>query len=951
MSQIQKAITGLFLVSVVVFLYLYIQGYDSSIGWNVTTSAESSSFYTLPFKKGPFQFSFEANRYELAETFSAGPIERHSSIEMSITLVLLVGLCILLAAATFLPNFWFLGVMGLFIFFVISLHMPEVGLFGLNSDASWSSIILMVAYLLPSYYFHAFKTDVKLLWRILSLVLVTILVILFSGIDALQLHDQFVTGSYYGMTVLGLLFLILIAEELVFSILYLITKSKGGQNNHVHFSVFSAAYLGILITYYGNMAHFWKIDLPYFDPFVLLAISSVVAIWSIQYKSSLFQNLINVTQARIILSALGITVLAFLSQSMFQGNDPAYEGFHYFIIYTQLGFGVMFFLYLIWNFISPLGQGLQVYKIAYIPKTLPYETIRIVGLVAVAGFFFLARKEPFLLFQSGHYNYIGSQQEAQNHIALADEYYREGSIFGSNNHYSNYKLGYHELQKDNIKAANYYFRKATRRFPSPQSYINTAGTFAMLGETTPSMATMKEGLVKFPHNNQLLNNLGLTYIDLEKLPDAVSVLAEAKPDSKWTNASLVNLWKVVVPDSAVAEEDFDRGNLAVKTNVLSNLIHGQMPANVKFDTADLYPSFPLHLQTYLINASLYFDNEDIPEQLEKSLAGQLDESIYFNGRNSKVLSYYKNGQINRALQELDFLVADVPTRMQSKYLNQMGMIALSQHAPSLASDFFKKAADKGHQDAFTNQLVCFLEQGQFEAAENWVNYLVKLDTGFTRLKNDIANLKLREGLNQDQQLFRLYYKYQGYSPAEINALLNQADQSFAESLWMKVSREQLIAGDIEKLETYRAVFNSFLSKKDFEEADILMTLANDEKPKGNSPLAKALNMKDEEKKAQVLSQIAGANALNEPLVLAVSKILASINPTAAYEVLVKSIDINSKSVALHKQFALTALETGLVNYAEDGLQKLATITTQQDYQEFARRFEARKAELDAESGW
>lgn len=950
-SLIQKIVSGIFVGTLLLFLFLYFKGYDSSIGWHVTTTAEPESFYTLPFKKGPFEFSFSAERYELAETFSAGEITRSPKIELAISSLILLGICLILAIASDLSRFWFIGIMGLFIFFIINLHLPEIGLFGFGSGSSASILILLVIYILPAYAFHAFYKHIDFIWRLLAFLLVTAGVVLFSGVDGILLHDQFIAGSYFGMFILSLLFLFVVAEEIVFAILYLITQSRGTQQNHIHFSMFSTVYLGVLIAYLGIKSSFWEISLPYFDPFILLIISSGVALWSLKFKKALFENILTVTHARMLFSALGICVMAFVALAFFRGNDPVYQSLHYLIIYTHVGFSVMFFLYIVWNFISPLGQGLQVYKIVYRSGSFPYVTARIGGFVAVAGFFFLANKEALLLAQAGHYNYIGSQYEMQNNIRLADEYYQEGSIFGYNNHFSNYKLGYRALQKDKLKDANYYFKKASRRFPSPQAFVNKAGTHAMLNESTPNLVTLQEGLVDFPNNNKLLNNLGLVYIELGKLNDAVRTLEKVEPEDEWTNAALVNLWKVVQPDSILASEDYNSGNLPVKTNVLSNLIGSRRTANIKFDTSYLAIGYPMHKLSFLINSSWYFDDSNVAKQIDKLLTGQLDEQLYFAGRNAKVLSYFKSGEINRALEELDYLVADAPSYRKGNYLNQMGLIALAQHAPELALDFFIQAVDFKNQDALTNQLACYLELGQFDAAKSWANYLVSLDSGFQRLQKDINTIDSNEGLTLDQQLFKLYYQYSNFTPAEFHALLSQADVAFIQSLWQKVSNEQLKQNLYENLNTYRAVFNNFLPESSFEDTDLLLALNEGEKLTGSHPLVKAIISEDSQTQIAELKKIANQNALNEPLVLATCRILLPEHPAEAYEVLVKGININNKSVALHKQFVMAALETGLESYAKDGLQKLTTITTQDDYQDFYQQYLSRKDEIDAKSDW
>lgn len=949
-----KTSVAIFLGAVFIFLFFYFQGYGSSIGWKVTTTAEPESFYTLPFKKGPFQFSFSGEKYSLAEVFSAGPIERHFSMDAALLSIMLAGLCLVLAVATSLPRVWFVGTMGLFIFFIISLHLPEIRLFGFGERSSLAIVVILLAYLGPAYFFHAFAKYSALGWRWLTFLIISGAVVLLSGVEMVALQEQFISGSYFGMIVLSLVFLFLIAEENVFAILFLVTQAKGGRNNHVHFSVFSLVYLGVLIAYYGKKSALLDLswlELGFFDPFILLAISTVVALWSLRFKRAFYEGFLALPHAGILYCGLGAAVLAFFALAFFRGNDPVYEGMHYFIVYAHLGFGLMFFLYLFWNFVSPLGQGMQVYKIAYKEQNFPYVSARLAGLAAIAGFFFLANKEPFLLFRAGHYNYLGAQQEATGEDLLAGEYYREGSIYGYDNHFSNYKIGYRELQKGDIAEANYRFKRAAMRYPSPQAFINQAGTHAMQGEATPSLVTLQSGLRVFPGNSQLINNLGLTYADMGKSQEAANMLSLANPNAKWANTALVNLWKVAGADTSLAARDYEKGNLAVKANILNTLTEQAFQADIRFDTTSIYPSYPLHRLAFLINASWYFDTEGLPAALEGALSGQMDESMYLAARNAMVMTHYRTGNINKALELLDILRTEASYSEAGRYTNQMGLIALSQHATRMALGFFEEAIKLGFQDALLNKAACLLELGRLDEASEWAGHLTTLDTAYSRLEQDISRIRGTENLSLDQQLFRVYYLYTEYSPAELSVALAQADELFIRSLWAKVASEQLKLENYEQLKLYRAVFNNHLNKVSFEEPDLLMALAEEKTLDNGHPLAQALTLDNPEEKASALSGLASLNALNEPLVLAISQQLMEQMPSAAYDVLVQAININRSSVALHQQYVLAALETGLEAYAEDVLQKLQTLTTQQEYQKFYQKYLSRKAELDTSTSW
>ncbi|WP_258101248.1 tetratricopeptide repeat protein [Marinoscillum pacificum] len=948
-EQISRFIIALFIGATILLLYRYHRGYDDSIAYNVTTSAESTEFAAYPFSKGPFQFSFKGDTYSLAEVFAAGPITRDINAETGILILILIGLALTLSVVTTLSRTFFIGVMALFILFIIGLKLQDIGFFGFDSESSFASIVVMALIVLPSYLFHAFFPEVKTLIRFLTFSIVIAGIVLFSGVSQQELVDQFTVGSNFGLIIIGILFLFFIAEENVFAILYLITKSKGGKNNHIHFVVFSLVYLGILGLYYGKKSGSISTEVAFFDPFVLLVVSGLVALWSYGHKVDLYKNLFSSEEMRNLIAALGIITFGFLSLAMYRGNDAIYEGFHYVIVYAHLAFGIFFLIYVLINLLTPLVSGLEVYKVVYKSQNFPYASARLAGMVGVAAFFFLANKEPLLLFKAGQYNYLGAQSEAKGEDLLAVGYYDEGTVFGHDNHFSNYKLAYRELQKGDFQEANFRFGRAALRYPSPQAYINKSSTYALMSEATPSLVALKEGLKDFPKNPQLQNNLGLTYIDQDKINEAVELLSDNSLSGEWTNANLVNLWKIK-PTTESAEEDFDRGNVAVKANVLNNLLKSGNQSNISFDTASLYPSYPLHRLAYLINASWYFTNEEIPREIERTLANPVNETVFWKAKWAAALSLYGQGKINDALRTIDQLIPESTEDQKARLFNHMGLIALSQHSIEEALRFFEKAVAEGSQAALLNKQASLLEIANFEEAANWSEYLVSIDSSYQGLQQDLSAIETPSGLSEDLQKMRLYYYYKQYSLAEISVLLKDAPDTYVQSMWAKVAKETISTGDIETYLHYKGVFDSYLEKEFFTEPELVLALLNNKQvPASDHPVSQIV-LSGDTSKIHELVNIANLNAYNEPLVLGIVNYAESRDLNTAYQILVEAIDINKTNVVYRKRYVMAAIKSGLNNYANDMLNELKTMISPSEHQQLINTASALKETL-AESAW
>src|SRR5690606_30372140 len=111
------------------------------------------------------------------------------------------------------------------------------------------------------------------------------------------------------------------------------------------------------------------------------------------------------------------------------------------IIYSHLGIGATYFLYIIYNFYDLFPRNVKVYDVVYQPRRLPFFMVRGIGLVVVLALFLYSNRFSYYLCLSGYNNGIGDVYLYEQNILLAKHYYREGIINDFQNHRSNYSLG------------------------------------------------------------------------------------------------------------------------------------------------------------------------------------------------------------------------------------------------------------------------------------------------------------------------------------------------------------------------------------------------------------------------------------------------------------------------------------------------------------------------------
>lgn len=944
-----KFLIFIFVAVISVMAYYYWQGADSSIDWKVTTHAETSEFTPHEFQKGPFSFAITSNYYTLTEAFSAGPIERHLTRDILFLVLTWLGIGILLMLSTYLSRIWFTGVAGLFIFMVMNIELSAIRVFGFSEFSYWGSIIVVILIIAPAYIFQSYFKYVSFGIRIASFIVASLVIVFFSSVEVIALQEQFNVGIYFSIIVLMLLFLIMVAEENLFAILFLVTKNNGGENNEKHFSVFSLIYLVFLGMVYGKKAGFIRMELPFFDPYVLLIISSLVALWSLKYKREVYGNILDTNQALQIFAAIGIVVISYLALAFSRGNDPIFEGLHYFIIYAHLGFGFMFFLYTIINFVNPLTKGFQVHRIVYRERNFPYVTAKLAGIVIVTAAFLYSDQEAFKLFRAGHFNYLGEQAEQQNENALADQYFQEASIYGYDNHFSNYKTGYKNLQKSKTEEANYRFGRATYRYPTPQAYVNQSNTFGILNEVTPSTVSLQTGLSRFPENNMLLNNLGLIYTDLGNLSTAETYFKQANENSSWNNANSVNLWKIGRGEHPL--ESYENGNLAVKVNVIANGIANNQRLAINFDRSVLSESFPLHQSAFLINSLWYFNSDELRDLLNESIQNPQDESVYQNSVHAIAWSFYKNGDVNQSIRRLDQLSIQASQPEQSKYLNELGLIALEQYAPELALGFFERSIAKGGNQASLNKAVALLEAKKFDEALLWMEAMALQDSANQGMANDFKEILSGTELNENQRSLHLYYQWEDYNPAVLLPMISSLSADFIKQLWGKMSIELLEQKNYDLLEDYLSILKPSLDEQDYQNCLAVIALEKGLAFSSDHPVSLALSNPDSIRN-QMLFVEAHKNALNVPLLLAIADFIAKEDIQLAYDLLVEAIDLNPYNRNLLKAYAMTALEMHLADYAAPIVNRLESILPEDEWLLFEQDFVNRKNELaDTSVDW
>lgn len=713
-------------------LYAYSAGYDSSIDWEVTTTGEVIQFPAWSMTTDLMTHVITGEKYLLSEEYSGSEIIRNLTSDQFILTIMWLALCLALAASTYLKRYAFFVSVALFALFLNRLNLYEVGLFGIQSK-----LVVMIPFILlitPLVVFHEYKKSAKLAIRFGVLLALTGVLLL--GINSFPLFtDHMLAHSLFGFTVCGLLFLFIVSEEIIFSILYVITSGKGGKSNHLHFLILSLIYLGNLVLYYLNKSGLYENSFFFFDPFILLVITCLISLWSLQFKANFLSNHIPNGVLYTLVISLGVITLTFIAHQMIRGNDAVYQAFHYFILYFHIGFGAMFFLYIIGNFIDPLIKGFEVHKIVYKERNFPYASARLGGFFAVLAFYFLSGQEPYNLLKSGYYNYLAQEARTEGNHLLAKEYTLQASYLGYNTHFANYTLGWEELKNKAEYPAKTYFHSAAQRFPSPYAWINYGNLDA---EINPNkVQAIYEEAIRDRTSGEIENNLGVLLLQKHELEQALAYFENSVPKDDWNNAPLVNKWNVLkkleLVDTAKLQSDYSQGNFGVKSNILTSQIDDSM---LQFNFSGIEEAGHLHRQAYLLNSSYLFSHDSLESLARKEIEKSSDGTFNDRLRKALAIHLYRKDEVNEGFMMFDYLQANSHQYYKGAYLDALGKFALDQQAYKLAFEFFDKAIDVKHAKSIFGKLEAMANMGLKEKIPNEL------------LKQLKKNPELTESVNQ-----------------------------------------------------------------------------------------------------------------------------------------------------------------------------------------------------------
>jgi hypothetical protein len=601
-----------------------------------------------------------------------------------------------------------------------------LGIFGQYNRAPVISALIL--FILPAYFFNRIKPNLSFILRFTlfgGLVVLIAGIIYFFAVVERPFYHLTLT-SYTACLVMSIIFIIMIAHDIFASFVNMV--SQGNSKSLRHLSLISVFYMGNLIITCMHEMGVIAWNFFYIDLYLLLTVSAVLGVWGFRQREVLYGNIVSFAPfGGYFFLSLATICFATTGQLLANNNDPALKVIRDAIIFSHTGYGIIFLTYIFSNFVLMLARNLPVYKVLYKPTRMPYFTYRFAGMIAMLAFAFYSNWRTYVYNGvAGFYNTAGDLHMMLGNEAFAESFYEQGRSQGFQNNRSNYALATMKSARLNIEDAHENYRLANAKRPSIYSLTNAGNIYLWDNDIFGAIREYQRANTILNGASIVDNNLGFAYAQVHNLDSSLFYLNRARNNSFTRTSAEMNFFALASMELIPLDIDsvlslFNNAGPAVVGNALalSTLqrqvvdrdLHPLANERLNLYTATL-------LNNYVIKYAKSLDTAFIARAYRvasDSLNSDYSEAI----KASLAFAYYLKGNVTKALEILAEL-AYITQRYQGQFNYIMGLWALEQHNPKLASQYFTFADTYDYKEARFYNAIALTEDGSIgEAVAAW----------------------------------------------------------------------------------------------------------------------------------------------------------------------------------------------------------------------------------------
>lgn len=952
---------ALFVLGISFLWYSYFKGPSRVIGWEKFYEQKTVETISHAFEVGTFEFSIPIESYLTYEYFRGGSIQPNARAFYLFIAGLVLCALIILTVITTVSRFWYFAGMGLFILFLVSLRLEVLKLFGQTGQIF--PIAIIGVYILTSFYFSFIRTATPFIIRFLVFVAITVLIAivisLFAGVYLPFLHLS-VTGYTTGL-ILSVIFILMVAHEIPASFVFLAGQGTATGKSLNHFIIISVVYLVNLWLAYFNEAGIVEWSFLYINLYLLLSTSAILGIWGFKNREVLYETITPFYPfGGYFVLALATILLITTGFLIGNHNDPALKIIRDITIFSHIGYGIIFLLYVFSNFIVMLAQNMPVHKVLYQPNRMPYFTFRLGGFIATLAFvFYMNWKEYVYHSFSGFYNNLGDLYTLLEQPAFAEAYYLKGKSYGFQNNRSNYVLADIETKRNNLEKALNHYELANGKRPTAFSLINHANLYAFSGSHFEAIIKYNNAL-NIESSPYIRNNLGIAYAKIHKLDSALAMFELARKSNLTQGTAETNFLALIgqeyIPIKVDSVSKLFLQTPAVEGNALALATLQRQKISVepyKLTDSELNLLTATRLNNYIVYALKELDTAFI-EKAFRLVSDSINEPYSEALKATLAQAYYHQGNVSKAmaiLAELGYLSQS----MQGEYNYILGLWALEQGAPEVSVSHFNNAVATNYKEAQPYHAIALAESNNLqEASEASRQLRSHPDTTLREIGRQLLHaltmsptaLASANDLER-YQFFR--YRITSRDTLLFTRLLNQfSNNEYRALACYEMSKRQLTVGRLHEAKKYinlakQQVANRQLQQK-INDTDWLIRVVSEDFSLSaagiSTPAAKAERLLyeallseqqgDSLKAKQYFHMLGTYNPFFEEGVLAAARYFDRhpSDPLQIYNLLTDAIYLNKHSYRLLNAYAEEADRLGFDEYAAGARNRAKEILVQ-----------------------
>jgi hypothetical protein len=710
-QRLLLAISLVFLAALLVALYSFVRNPAPVFTWQQLQELRQEEIPVYAFDVGGFELTVSTDNYILFDRWAGNPMQLNPMATDVYLVFFAISLCLLLAIVTTLPRFWFFVGSGIAVFMISSFQLETLLIGGLENKIP--AIILMILLLGIGLFYQFISKAASFLNRtaafLATIIVVGVILINFSGVA--QPLRYFATNTLPAAVVLFLIFVVMVAHEIMASFVTLVGRGTKNASSLRHYLFISGFYLiNLWMAYWTRIGWIdWGFNIY---PVVLLAVSGVLAIWGIRQRQPQYENIVSADPFAVYF-IMGMGTVAFSTYGYFfaTANDAALLMLNDLTLYAHIGYGMIFLAYVASNFLGMLGRNYPVYKVLYKPTAMPYFSFRLAGLIFTLAFiFYNSWMVPVNHMISGYYTSLGDLFSAEQNSTLPLGYYKRAFVYAPYNQHAATALAKIEAFRGNAKKEREYTESANKFRPTEFTLLNEANAYRELGNSLEEIFKLQSARRQQPKSGVIRNNLGLVYERLGVTDSAYIYFSQTRSDPQTRASGEMNLlgWMAVNnfgvnPDSVYqlvqSEEPRVKGNALAFANRKGRMIETtlELPRD---SILDIF--IATQIGNYLTNHLTKTDTGFLRKCINLALKKE-NENVREIVLVPASKACYASGQVNRAFQLLENIIFQGGN--QGKHNTTLALWSLDQGKPDVALSYLQFANNQtSSHTALTNAL-------------------------------------------------------------------------------------------------------------------------------------------------------------------------------------------------------------------------------------------------------